>query len=407
MAERMVGFAEAVAEVERHCAQLPTPGSERIRLTSALGRVLAGDILADRNFPPFARSTRDGFAVATSFVYTELHILGEVRAGQRWTGSPVKAGECVEIMTGAPLPAGLDGVVMVEHVERLADARVAIPADRWPVTGANVVAAGSEARSGDVVVNAGTRLEARHVGMAAACGAVEVGVMRRLRVAVLATGDELVDLTETPGPEQIRNSNSYALAAAVEGAGGDAVVVAAARDTAESLAAQMRLAFEADLAIFAGGVSAGKYDLAEEVLAEEFGAEFFFTGVRMQPGRPVVFGMTESGKYFFGLPGNPVSALVTFRLLARRMLVALAGEQGWQPQFVLARLAEDVRFGAGLTRFLPAQIQTDLAGAKVRQVPWRGSGDMAALARANGYLVVPEAGCDWRSGELVTIWTGE
>lgn len=406
MAERVMGFAEATAEVERHGALLPAMPGEGVRLAGALGRVLAVDIVADRDFPPFARSTRDGFAVSSHIAQSQLHISGEVRAGQRWNGAAVTAGKCVEIMTGAPLPAGADAVVMVEHVERLADARIAIPAGRWPAVGANVVAAGSEAWAGDVVLPAGTRLEARHIGMAAACGAAEVEVYRKPRVAVLATGDELVDLAESPGPEQIRNSNSYALAAAVERAGGERVVIPVARDSMESLTAQMRLAFDCDLAIFAGGVSAGKYDLAEKVLSDEFGAEFFFTGVRMQPGRPVVFGRTAARKYFIGLPGNPVSALVTFGLLARRMLSAMCGERDWKPEFLSARVAEDVRMASGLTRFLPARIETDIAGATVRPVSWQGSGDMAALAGANGYLVVPEAGCDWRSGEMVTIWTG-
>jgi molybdopterin molybdotransferase len=407
MAERLVGYPEAVAEVERHGAHLPARRSERIRLGDALGRVIAGDLAADRDFPPFARSTRDGFAVAAEFAQLELRILGEVRAGQRWAGARVQSGECVEIMTGAPLPGGTDAVVMLEHVARLGDGKIAVSPERWPTAGANVVAAGSEASRGEVVLQAGTRLQARHIGMAAACGAAEVAAFAKPRVAVLATGDELVDVAETPGPEQIRNSNSYALAAVVERAGGEAVVIPVARDTVDSLVAQMRLALACELAIFAGGVSAGKYDLAEKVLAEEFGAEFFFTGVKMQPGRPAVFGRTAAAQYFFGLPGNPVSALVTFGLLAQPLLAAMCGERGWKAQFVLARLAEDVRVAAGLTRFLPALLESEISGATVARVAWQGSGDMAALARANSYLVVPEAGCDWRAGELVTVWTGE
>jgi molybdopterin molybdotransferase len=416
MQERVVGFAAAVAEVERQGELLPARDTEQLGIGAALGRVLAGALLADRDFPPFARSTRDGFAVASEFVLQQLRIqlrlLGEVRAGARWTGSPVAAGSCVEIMTGAPLPAGADAVVMVEHVERQGDGSIVVPAERWPSAGTNVVAAGSEARRGETVVADGTRLEARHLGMAGACGAAELQVYRRPRIAVLATGDELVDVGEAPGPEQIRNSNSYALAAAVSRSGGDAVILPVARDTVENLRAQMTAAFECDLAVFAGGVSAGKYDLAEKVLSEEFGAEFFFTGVKMQPGRPVVFGKTAAGKYFFGLPGNPVSALVTFGLLARPLVAAMSGERGWKPQFALARLADELKMAAGLTRFLPAQLESNLRGASapevsVRRVRWQGSGDMAALARANSYLVVPESGCDWRAGELVPIWTGE
>jgi len=412
MSERVVRFAEAVAEVERHAALLHEPPSERVALTASLRRVLAGDIVADRDFPPFARSTRDGFAMSSNSglrdsKQIQLRMLGEVRAGEGWTGAALTSGECVEIMTGASLPAGADAVVMVEHVQRLVSGEIAIPLERWPATGANVVAAGSEARRGTTVLERGTRLAARHIGMAAACGTVELEVYRRPRVALLATGDELVDLAETPGPEQIRNSNSYALASAVEDACGQPVILRVAQDNVESLRTQMQLAFECDLAVFAGGVSAGKYDLAEKVLAEEFGAEFFFTGVRMQPGRPVVFGKTAAGKYFFGLPGNPVSALVTFGLLARPLLAAMCGERGWKPQFVSARLGDDVKMEPGLTRFLPARLEAGLTGAMVRRVPWQGSGDMAALARANSYLVVDDAGCDWKADAWVTVWMGD
>ena len=408
MSEDLVlGFAEAVACVRRHAAAMPAGRSERVGLRDAAGQVLAHDVLADRDFPPFRRSTRDGFAVKAGSG-KNFRLLGEVRAGDAWRGEPLTAETCVAIMTGAPVPEGADAVVMLEHVRREGDA-VVLDAERVVGSGQNVVAAGSEALRGSTVLQAGTRLGAAHIGMAAACGQAELTVYARPRVAILATGDELVEVTETPGPQQIRNSNSYELAAAVEAAGGEAVVLQTARDTVESLKQQLRLAFDCDLALVAGGVSAGKYDLAERVLQDAFHAEFFFTGVRMQPGKPVVFGRTATGKtdtgrYFFGLPGNPVSALVTFGLLARPLLAALCGQAAWQPRMLSARLEEDVEVAPGLARFFPARITYALDGATVRRVPWQGSGDMAALAASTGFLVLPEDAGLLRAGAIVTVW---
>jgi molybdopterin molybdotransferase len=400
--EHIAGFAEALEFIGQHAAHVSPRGDEVVSLRIALGRVLARDVVADRDFPPFARSTRDGYALAAG-AKREFRVLGEVRAGESWTGERLSAGTCVAIMTGAPVPAGADAVVMLEHVSRSGDT-VLLAESREAVPGQNVVAAGSEAAKGSMVLPAGVRLGPAQIGLAAACGCAELRVFTRPRVAVLATGDELVDVNETPGPEQIRNSNSYELAAAVERAGAEAVVLEVARDTEESLEQQLRLAFECDLVLLAGGVSAGKYDLAESVLASKFGAEFFFTGVRMQPGKPVVFGRAADGTYFFGLPGNPVSALVTFGLLARPMLAALCGERGWTANMVSARLEEDVQVQPGLTRFLPASITFSIEGATVRRVPWRGSGDMAALAASNGFLVVPDSSGLLKAGDSVTVW---
>jgi molybdopterin molybdotransferase len=312
-------------------------------------------------------------------------------------------------MTGAPVPAGADAVVMVEHVGREGD-EIAVEKGREVRAGANIVKAGSEARQGDLLVPMGTRLGAGELGMIAACGHGELRVWARPKVAIIATGDELVEAGETPGPWQIRNSNSFTLAAQVERAGGEAVVLRAAKDTEESLAERLKEARGCRLVLLAGGVSAGKYDLVEKVLVERLGAERLFTGVTMQPGRPLVFGRIPGGDdvetHFFGLPGNPVSAMVTFALFGRQMVAALSGEQEWSPEFAGARLEEDVVMAPGLTRFLPAKVTEDIRGPRVRRVPWHGSGDMAAVARANGFLVVPEDAGELRAGEWVTVLRG-
>jgi molybdopterin molybdotransferase len=403
-ADSILGFDGAVARVAEEAAKLPSAAGDWVEIRAASGRVLAENIVADRACPAFARSTRDGFAVPANGK-TQYRVLGEIRAGQRWGGAAIGPGTCVAIMTGAPLPEGADAVVMLEHVEQSGDS-ITLGLNREVRAGDNVVQRGSEAAQGGVVVQAGTRLGAAQLGMAAACGCSKLPVYARPRVAILATGDELVDVGEQPAPEQIRNSNSYALTAAVEQAGGEAVVLAPAKDTRESLCQQLDIAFACDLVVLAGGVSAGKYDLAESVLAENFGAKFFFTGVRIQPGRPVVFGQAR-GRYFFGLPGNPVSALVTFGLLARPMLAALGGEKSWQPRFASARLQHKMPAAGELTRVLPAQISYSTAGATVRQIVWQGSGDLAALSASNGFIVLREGTAERAGGEIVTVWLGD
>jgi molybdopterin molybdotransferase len=304
---------------------------------------------------------------------------------------------------------------MVEHVERAGN-EVWAAVGRELRVGENVVARGSEARQGKAVIAAGTVVGAAEVAVAAACGCAELAVRKRPTVAIVATGDELVELEEMPGERQIRNSNSYALAAMVAAAGGQAQRLKIARDTREELRERIAEARGSDLMLLSGGVSAGKYDLVEEVLAE-FGAEFLFTGVRMQPGRPVVFGKVRGGEaarqqgsetgerewgYFFGLPGNPVSTQVTFHCFVEPMLRAMCGALVEGPRFVQATLAEDVHGKAGLTRLLPARWTPDVERPEVRLVGWQGSGDLVANARANCYAVLPD-GRELKAGDVITV----
>jgi molybdopterin molybdotransferase len=412
MAEaRVLGFAEALEVVLGHAARLPSPGVERVPLLDGAGRVLAAEVTADRDQPPFARATRDGFAVRAeewgsgSGSGLRLSVLGQVRAGEAWEGE-VTPGCAVEIMTGAPVPAGVDAVAMIEHAE-MGAGEVWAAAGRKLRPGENVVARGSEACAGEVVLPVGTEIGAAEIAMAAGCGAVELAVYARPAVAIVATGDELVELEATPGAQQIRNSNSYALAALVQAAGGSARQLGIARDTREAVRARIEEARGAELMILSGGVSAGKYDLVEEVLAE-FGAEFLFTGVRMQPGKPVVFGRMpaneglEAWTYFFGLPGNPISTQVTFHCFVEPMLRAMCGAGVAGPRFVQATLGEDVAGKPGLTRLLPARLRYDLSRPEVKLVGWQGSGDLAANARANCYAVLPD-GRDLRVGDVISV----
>jgi molybdopterin molybdotransferase len=403
----VIGFDEALKTVLEHAAALPTPTTELLPLLTCGNRVLAEAVRADRDQPPFDRSTRDGFAVRVSeFGAGGLRIAGQVRAGEQWRGGALESGAAIEIMTGAPIPEGADAVVMVEHVERV-DGAIHSMGDRTIRSGENIVPRGSEARMGETVLTPGTGIEGAEIALAAACGHPALTVFRKPRVAIVATGDELVEIDAAPGPQQIRNSNSYGLAALVAQAGGDAVRLPIAGDRRPELEGIIRSARSCELMLLSGGVSMGEYDLVEEVL-QTLGAEFFFTGVRMQPGKPVVFGRLPAAndlpsQFFFGLPGNPVSTQVTFHCFVEPLLRAMAGAAVHGPRFAQATLTEDVAGKPGLMRVLPARLTADRLRPEVRLVSWQGSGDLAANARANCYAVLPPEKERFAAGDVITI----
>jgi molybdopterin molybdotransferase len=293
------------------------------------------------------------------------------------------------------MPRGADAVVMIEHVERDGDMVVAPKAE----PGHFVNEQGSEARAGDVLLCAGRRLGFAEIAMLASAGRAEASVYRRPRVAVLATGDEIVEVSQTPLPHQIRNSNAHSLAAQVRRAGGVPEILPVARDEAQATRELIERGLGADLLLLSGGVSAGKYDLVEGVLAE-LGAEFYFDRVRIQPGQPLVFGRAR-GAFFFGLPGNPASTMVTFEIFARAAVQLLEGEEDASLPLTLARLTADFRHKTGLTRFLPARLSAD--GAELTPLPWQGSSDVAALSRANAFLVADAERENWSAGELMRV----
>jgi molybdopterin molybdotransferase len=440
----VVSFEEARRIVEEHASKVrvgavqsnaksnnvESGDAEMLDLLSARGRVLAEALVADREFPPFARATRDGYAVRAADVErvpARLEVTGEVKAGDASASYSVGPGQAVSIMTGAPLPAGADAVVMVEYSTSTGKF---VEVQRSVKSGENFVPRGAEARAGQVLVESGHRLDHSIIAIAAAVGKSQLRVFRKPRVGVLSTGDELVEIAATPGPAQIRNSNSYSLAAQVDEAGGEAVRLPIAPDELGRLRALIEEGLSCDLLLLTGGVSMGKYDLVEQVLGE-LGAHFYFTGARIQPGKPVVFGSCPCGadtlvradrvpaagtrtrvsaphdlsphRYFFGLPGNPVSTMVTFRLFAQPMIAALAGARPEPLVLLKVRLKADIRTKSGLTRFLPAVISGEFADADVEPAAWQGSGDIAALARANCYLVIPPDRERIPAGELVSI----
>lgn len=381
--------------IERVEAARLEPPVETVALEAAAGRVLAEPVAADRDYPALARSVRDGFAVRAADVPGELEVIGEVRAGENFNGE-VGAWQAVEIMTGAPVPPGADAIVMIEHVRREGQRAIfAQPAE----PGQFINPQASEAHAGEVILHAGRRLDFAAIAMLAAAGQQCVSVYAAPRVAILATGDEIVPVSAKPVDHQIRNSNAYSLAAQVRRAGGVPEILPVARDEHTHTQELIERGLGADLLLISGGVSAGKYDIVEHVLAG-LGAEFFFDRVLIQPGQPLVFGQAL-GKFFFGLPGNPLSTMVTFEIFARAALELLAGQdEVWLPM-PQARLSRDFQHRVGLTRFLPARLTAD--AAEVTPLAWRGSSDVPALTRANAFLVVDADRAAWQKGDWIRV----
>ncbi len=432
----ILSFEQARHVVEEYAATLRPRGKELVELLDSLGQILAESVLADRNFPPFPRATRDGYAVRAADLAklpATLEVIGEIKAGDHAT-LKVGSGQAAAIMTGAPAPPGCDAVVMVEYTSRDGDQ---VTITKGIAAGDNIVPVAAEAKRGDRLLSPGVRLDHAAIAVAASVGRSRLLVYSKPRVAVLATGDEVVDIDVPLAPNQIRNSNTYSLAAQIQAAGGEPVLLPIAPDEPERLRELIADGFEADLLLLTGGVSMGKYDLVEQALAE-FDAEFFFTGAQIQPGRPVVFGRVpcgagapareerhtseghgfsradksakESGAsapaghtYFFGLPGNPVSTMVTFELFARPVLEALAGMTPRKLIFLHAKLKSEIKTKPGLKRFLPAILSGEFEQAEVELVRWQGSGDIAATAAANCYIVIPPDRERIAAGEWVPL----
>jgi molybdopterin molybdotransferase len=415
----MLSFEQAFVTVRDTLrASAPQPSAETVPLSEARGRVLAEDLFADRDYPPFDRATRDGFAVRSAEVTAvpvTLEVVGLARAGAPYGGEFAgRTGCAVEIMTGAPVPEGADAVVMVEYThgatsqssgEKRSARRVEILRPAKPFD--NIVHQGSEARDGACVLPRGRRLGPGEIGLAAMIGATELKVFRQPTVAILPTGDEVVGAGQRPEWFEIRNSNALALAAQVEAAGGVPRLLGIARDNKDNLRALIEEGLRCDLLVLSGGISVGKYDFVAEVLAE-LGAEIRLQGVAIRPGKPLAFGCVR-GRFFFALPGNPVSTFVTFELFARPALTFLAGAEFEQPVFLKARLAKPVRQNTGLTVFMPARVVArDLPGSQgdepvVDLVGWHGSGDLVGLAAANCFLVVHPDQTDLVQGDWVDV----
>ena len=396
----MLTYQEARRLVTEKVGAHQRPLSTEIRsVYDALGLVLAQEVKTDREYPPFDRSTRDGYAARAVEAASgmTLRCVGEIKAGDT-VREALASDTCAQIMTGAAVPAGADAVVMIEHTRREGDL---VRFDRPARPGQNIVPRGSEAAAGQTILTPGARLGFAELAIAAQVGAVNLQCAKRPRVAILSTGDEVVLADQTPGEFQIRNSNSISLAAQARIAGAEPVPLGNAADRTDDLGEKIERGLREDILVLSGGVSMGKYDLVESVL-KAMGAEFLFDAVAIRPGRPTVFGFCKS-KPVFGLPGNPVSTMVTFELFVKPAIDLLSGTSAQPLPLLQAVLAEPMSEKPGLAHFLPARIGWRGAIPQVKPLRWQGSGDITALANANCFLVVEADKEKLDAGEQVPV----
>jgi molybdopterin molybdotransferase len=365
----------------------PNLGREEVALADSLGRVLAEDVCADTDLPPFDRSAMDGYAVRASDVSgapVVLDVAGQVRAGQ-WPEHPLPPGQAVQVMTGAPIPAGATAVQPVEKTRALDGGR-RVEILETVATGAHIARQGAEGHAGDEVLARGITLDPASLAVLASVGKGKILVGRRPTVSILVTGDELVDVWAAPIRGRIRNSNGYALMAQASWAGAQARSLGVVPDQVPLIAQAVREGFASDVLVISGGVSEGAFDLVEEVLAR-FDVGFLFTKVAIKPGAPLVFGR-RGDKLVFGLPGNPVSAQVTFDLFARAALLRMQGARVVARPTVEVELLESATNRSGRRNHLPARVRFEggrLVAAPLRSV---GSADVVAHARANALVVL-------------------
>jgi molybdopterin molybdotransferase len=385
----MIPVAEAIRIVKEHSSALP---SELVSLEKARGRLLAQDIVADSDLPPFDRSQMDGYALRANDVQTvpaKLRIVGESAAGRGWHNE-IKPGEAVRIMTGAPVPAGADSVQQVE-LTRAVKGSDEVEILEAVSAGRSIVRRGSEIRAGETVASAGAQISAAMMAVLASFGYATITVGRQPKVVVLATGSELVAVNQKPGKDQIRDSNNFTIAAYAELAGAIVERLPLAGDDTSLLKRQIAEASDrADIVITSGGVSVGSKDFTKPAM-RELGAEFFFERVALRPGKPTVFARLPNGTLFFGLPGNPVSVSVTFNLFARASMLVMQGAKDPALPADNAVLANSVKGAAERESYLPAQLSTTEAGTLMAApLKWGGSSDFVGFVRATSLIIVPQ-----------------
>ncbi len=414
----MINVEEALSEILRHVRPLE---AERVPILEARGRVLAEEIVSDIDIPPFNNSAMDGYAVRAADVAAasreepvRLAVLGSVAAGYV-AEMAVAPGTTIRIMTGAPLPQGADAVVPIEETsdaERSKEARLDAPSDEVWVGKAvaprdHVRPAGEDVRRGEQVMVPGRLIRPQEIGVLASLGHETVLVHRRPRVAILATGDELLEVHEPLAPGKIRNSNEYTNAALVARSGGIPIRLGIARDTVADLTAKIRSGLEqgADLFLTSGGVSVGDYDVVKDVLGAE--GEMQFWQVNMKPGKPLAFGLLSGGEAqrtvpLIGLPGNPVSAMVSFEQFARPAILKMLGHSDLTKPTVRAILDEAVT-NSGRRGFVRVVVSRRGDAYHARTTGEQGSGVLTSMAKANGLAIVPEGTYRVEAGSEVTV----
>src|SRR5215475_4235800 len=392
--ERGLEIVMSTAKAKQRSDWMP---AESVPFLDSIHRILREDVFCDADSPRFDKAIRDGFAVRFEDLTTipaVLSVIGESRAG---AGADVTVGrgQCCEIMTGAPLPPGANAVVMVENTERLSPESVRVLKTTRENEG--LLRRGAEARQGDRILATGRQIGLADLGLLASVGKSSVLVSKKPRVAVIATGDELVEVDQEPQTGQIRNSNTYTICAQVKEAGAEPVIVGIGRDNLDDLRSKIRQGLEHDVLLVSGGVSMGKYDLVENVFAE-FGVEVLFDEIAMKPGKPTVFGH-RGNTYVFGLPGNPISTMVSFHMFVRPLILFLLKAEDTTPKILDAKLEAPAKCDPERAALVPALVHFEAGQYWIRTAPWKGSSDLVGLARANALIVIPRRQGTLESGE--------
>ncbi|QPJ65033.1 MAG: molybdopterin molybdotransferase MoeA [Candidatus Nitrohelix vancouverensis] len=380
-------------------------GLEKISITEALGRTLMEDIVARRDNPPMDNSAMDGYALiaadiesATPEAPVPLTVVGEVAAGYTAQGDAIKSGQAMRIMTGAPIPAGADAVIMQEDTDRNGDQLLV--KDRADLH-ENIRDAGEDVKAGEVVIPKGARIQPAHIGMMATVGRSQIYVGRKPTVAILSTGDEILDLDDQPEGPCIYNSNGYMLSAQIRSAGGVPHYLGIARDTEADLMEKFQTALQCDLVVSSGGVSVGDYDLVKASL-KKMGQEMLFWKVAMKPGKPLAFGRIGETPVF-GLPGNPVSSFVSFEQFVRPSIKKMAGNPNLKATVVQARLSQAVSKKAGRQHFLSSITTWEKDGYTVTPAGEQGSGILKSASQANSLMIFPLESTRIEAGETVSV----
>jgi len=384
----MITVAEAIEQILQTINPL---GLERVNILDSLGRVLGEDITAGRNIPPKDNSAMDGYALrfqdtigASPHHPVVLEVIEDIPAGAIPQKS-IAAGQSARIMTGAPLPVGADAILKMEDTEKEGQ-KIRIMAEAQ--SGQDIRRAGEDVREGELVIPRGTSVRPAGIGMLASLGRSFVSVYQRPLIAVLATGNELVDIDESPSPWKIINSNSYSLASQALDCGALVMQMGIAKDKREDLLARFQAAMRADVIISSGGVSVGDYDLVKDIM-QEVGSRMQFWQVAMRPGKPLAFGRIGNVP-MFGLPGNPVSSMISFEQFIRPAILKMMGHQEIFRKTVPAVLQEDIEKRKGFTHFIRALVKASAGGYTVSTTGEQGSGILKSMVRANGLIVLPE-----------------
>ena len=395
--------------LDRVLAKFHVLAAESVPILDGLGRVLAEDVFADMDIPPLANSAMDGYAVrgddlerAPTGSPLRLRVVADLPAGQTLARS-VGDGEAVRIMTGAPVPDGADTVVRFEDTRRGDDGDSGwVDILERPSRGRNVRAAGEDVRQGAQVLTAGAVLRAQEIGMLASVGRADVSVIRRPRVAILATGDEIVDIQDALAPGKIRNINSYSIAAQVRAFGAQPLLLGIARDRTDELVGTIQSGLEsgADMFVTSGGVSVGDFDLVKDILRDQ--GEIDFWWVNIKPGKPMAFG-TIGDVPLLALPGNPVAAMISFGLFGRPAILKMLGHSSREWPSTTASLGEAIERKDGRRHYFRVKLRATSGGLVADLTGDQGSGILSSMVEADGIAVIPEDRRHLPAGETVQV----